>query len=75
MVEAMACCKPVVTLDDAHIPFDIKKRTHITSQDGLANVLKNRDFNCDIKSNYRFAKEHSIENMSNQMIKVYKSLI
>lgn len=74
MVEAMACCKPVVTLDDAFIPYDIKKITHISSKEDLVNTLKNRSFDCDIKSNLKFAKEHSIENMANNMVNIYNDI-
>lgn len=75
MVEAMACCKPVVTLDDSHIPSDVKKRTYKTTKEDLVDVLKNRNYECDIKSNYKFAKEHSIENMANGMMNVYNQLL
>lgn len=38
-------------------------------------ILKNRNYECDIKSNYKFAKEHSIENMANGMMNVYNQLL
>lgn len=75
MVEAMACCKPVVTLEDAFIPEDVKKRTHVTNKSNLAEVLKTRDFNCDIESNLKFAKEHSVEIMASNMMKIYKNMV
>jgi hypothetical protein len=71
----MACGKPVVTLDDAYIPNDIKRRTHITTKSNLAQTLKEKHFECNIKSNLKFAKEHSTDNMANQMIKIYKSIL
>lgn len=75
IVEAMACAKPVVTLDDAYIPYDIKNKTHISTKLDLVNVLEDKNFHCDIKSNLKFAKEHSPEIMAKQMIEVYKGLI
>ncbi|MDR3223031.1 MAG: glycosyltransferase family 4 protein [Methanobrevibacter sp.] len=75
MVEAMACGKPVITLEDSQIPHDIKNKTHISSINTLANDLKNRDFDCDIKSNLEFAKEHSPEKMAKEIIEVYKSIL
>ncbi|MGL4670403.1 MAG: glycosyltransferase [Methanobacteriaceae archaeon] len=75
LVEAMACGKPVITLVDGYIPSDIKDRTFVTSELNLANVLTNREFKCNIKSNIQFAKEHSIENMAKEMIKVYDDMI
>lgn len=74
MVEAMACCKPVITLEDAFIPEDVKKRTHITTKSNLAALLKSRDFTCDIESNLKFAKEHTIENMTKNIMNIYKSI-
>jgi len=75
IVEAMMCAKPVVTLDDANIPFDIKNRTHISSIQNLANDLKNKNFKCDIDSNLNFAKkEHSIKKFGKKMVEVYESI-
>ena len=74
MVEAMACGKQVVTLNDAIIPTDIKEKTTVATKENLADVLKNREFNCDIRKNIEFYKEHSIENISNKLMKVYESI-
>ena len=74
MVEAMACEKQVVTLNDAVIPTDIKEKTTVTTKENLADVLTNREFNCDIKKNIEFYKQHSIENISNKLMKVYESI-
>jgi glycosyltransferase involved in cell wall biosynthesis len=72
IVEAMACGKQVITLEDAFIPSDIKNRTHISSN--LAADLKEMDFQCDINSNLRFAEEHSPENMKKDMVKIYRNI-
>ena len=74
MVEAMACGKPIVTLNDASIPSDVKEKTTITTKEDLPNVLKNREFDCDIKKNIEFYKQHSLENISNNIKKVYESI-
>ncbi|MDR2830619.1 MAG: hypothetical protein LBB45_06270, partial [Methanobrevibacter sp.] len=73
MVEAMKCEVPVVTLDDAYIPSDVKNKTHISSINKLSKDLIHGKFDCDIKSNLKFAKEHSIKNMVEETKKVYKS--
>jgi len=72
IVEAMACGKQVITLEDAFIPIDIKNKTHISSN--LATDLKEMDFHCDIKNNLRFAEKHSLENMRKNMVKIYRNI-
>ncbi|MDR3222868.1 MAG: glycosyltransferase [Methanobrevibacter sp.] len=71
MIEAMKCEKPVVTLDNAHLLSDVRNRTHISSINELSNDLKNKVFDCDIKSNLEFAKEHSIKIMVEETKKIY----
>ena len=62
IVEAMACKKPVVVLDDAIIPWDVKRRCVIV--DKLDYVLGNKEYlerickGVDIEGNYTWAKEH-----------------
>ncbi|MDR0911467.1 MAG: glycosyltransferase family 4 protein [Methanobrevibacter sp.] len=72
IVEAMACSVPTITLDDAYIPNDLKNRTVVTSNDNFANVLKEKHFDVDIKSNLNFVKEHSQEKIAKQLVDVYK---
>ena len=74
IVEAMACAKPVVTLDDGIIPTNIKERTTITTKENLADTLKNREFNCDIKANIEFYKQHSIDSISGRLVKIYEKI-
>ncbi|WP_462316312.1 glycosyltransferase family 4 protein [Methanobrevibacter sp.] len=74
MVEAMACGKPVITLSDAIIPTDVKEKTTIVTKENLANALENREFDCDIKKNIEFYKQHSTENISKRLLKVYKRI-
>lgn len=74
MVEAMACEKPVVTLEDAKIPEEIKNLTTISKKDDLADILKNKDFKSNIKEGLNFAKLHSIDNTSMEMMKIYEEI-
>lgn len=74
IVEAMACEKPVITLEDSNIPSNLKERTFICSKDELPNVLVNKTYSCDIKCNLEFFKEHSVENISSKLMKVYESV-
>ena len=74
IVEAMACEKPVITLDDSEITKDVKERTYVCSKEDLANVLRDRTYKCDIKSNVEFFKEHSIEKRAKQFIDVYNEI-
>ena len=74
IVEAMACSLPVITLDDAAIPEDLKKRTFISRYKSLADDLKKREFNIDIESNLKFVDKHSQEKISKQLIDLYKKV-
>lgn len=74
IVEAMACAKPVITLEDAQIPSNLKEKTFTCSKEELADVLSNRTYFCDIKKNIEFFKEHSIENIGPKLLKVYESI-
>lgn len=74
IVEAMACGKPVITLDDSDIPGVIKERCTVCSKENLHEVLREKEFSCDIKSNIEFYKEHSIENTGLKLMKLYESI-
>ena len=74
IVEAMACEKPVITLNDSDIPSNIKEKTFVCSKEELAEVLLNRTFSCDLKRNVEFFKEHSIENIASKLLDVYDSI-
>lgn len=74
IVEAMGCGKPVITLSDADITQNLKEKTFVCSKNDLANVLANREYECDIKGNMEFYKEHSIEKISSRLMKVYESI-
>jgi len=78
-VEAMACMKPVVVLEDAIIPWEIKKRCVIIEnlQIALGNrtYLENLCKYIDYEGNYQFAKEHSWDNCVEEHIKLYEEII
>lgn len=74
IVEAMACGKPVITLDDSKIPSNLKEKTFVCTKDELPKVLANKDYKCNIKNNLKFSKEHSIENIGSKLMKVYESI-
>jgi len=75
IVEAMACGKPVITLEDAIIPEDIKSRTFIVELSNLTKILKNQEFECDIIKNLKFAKEHSWDRLVKKMFEIYNNVI
>ena len=74
IVEAMACEKPVITLEDADIPNEVKEKTFICSEDELYKVLRDRTYKCDIKSNLQFYKSHTIEKRAEKIINIYKNI-
>ena len=74
IVEAMACGKPVITLEDSDIPSNLKEKTFVCKKEELADVLANRTYSCDIKGNIEFFKEHSIENIASKLMKIYESI-
>lgn len=73
-VEAMACGIPVVSLQDALIPDDVKSRTHIVSEADLPELLEERNFNCDIKANLKFAREHDWGKLADQTEAIYEEV-
>ena len=74
IVEAMACGKPVITLDDSNIPSNLKEKTFVCKKEELSEVLCNRTYSCDTKRNIEFFKEHSIENIASKLMMVYESI-
>jgi len=78
-VEAMACRKPVIVLNDAIIPWEVKSRCVIVedlefvlgSKSCLEGLLKSIDYD----GNYRFAKEHSWDKCIDEYIELYKEVL
>ncbi len=79
IVEAMACKKPVVVLEDAIIPKDLKGRCVVVGS--LRGFFKDKDRinnlkeEVDIEANYLFAKEHSWEKCAQQYEETYKEIV
>lgn len=74
-VEAMMCRTPVVSLEDALIPNDVKRRTHCVESENLSKLLRDGVFDCDIDANYEFAKKHSWNNCAERTLKIYEEVI
>jgi len=75
IIEAMACGVPVVTLDDAIIPYEVKSRTCVVSQVELHEILVERSFSCDIGANIKFARLHDWNRTVELTEAVYKEII
>jgi len=74
LVEAMACGTPLISLDDALIPNDVKMRTHVVSEAGLPKLLKERKFNCDVDANLEFAHGHDWDKFVDMTEAVYEGV-
>jgi glycosyltransferase involved in cell wall biosynthesis len=73
IIEAFACKKPVVVLNDALIPEEIKSRCVV--MENLADFFRNMKMPDNLENNYAFAKEHTWDNCVEQYIKIYQSLV
>lgn len=74
MIEAMACGKPVVTLQDAIMPDEVKDRTIVTTPEKLTETLLGLKFRRKIKTkreNIRWAQAHRWGKTVGETIKVY----
>jgi len=77
-IEAMACNKPVVILDDAIFPEDVRKHcisvynfTELfNSQSTIDTILSMNQY----QVNYKWAKSHSWDNCIDEHIKLYKEI-
>jgi len=78
IVEAMACKKPVVVLQDADIPWEIKKRCVVVDNLGMAlanrGYLERRIKMIDIEDNYRFAKGHDWDRCVSRYVELYREI-
>jgi glycosyltransferase involved in cell wall biosynthesis len=79
IVEAMACKRPVVILDDAIIPMEIKQRCVLIPELEylLCNTtyLERRCQEINYAGNYKFAKEHTWEAAVDKYLKVYGEVL
>lgn len=73
IIEAMACKKPVVVLEDAIIPEEIKSRCIVV--ESLEKYFKSPQIDINIEDNYRFAKLHSWETCVEEYIKLYQEVL
>jgi len=77
-VEAMACKKPVIVLDDAIIPWEVKGRCIIV--DNLNAVFDDFDLlgkmceAVDYDSNYKWARLHNWEETISEYLKLYREV-
>jgi len=72
IVEAFACKKPVVVLEDTFMPDDVKLRC--TLVENLAGFLKNPKHTCNIEENYEFARMHDWDECVAEYIELYKQI-
>lgn len=79
IVEAMACEKPVVVLQDAIIPSDVKDRC-IAVEDlnetlsSIANI-ENLCGGADVDDNYQWAKSHDWNRTVEEYLKLYREVL
>jgi len=78
IVEAMACKKPVIVLDDAIIPWEVKKRCMIVRDLDVAlgskQYLEGLCKSIDIEGNYEWAKEHDWKKSVGEYVKLYEEI-
>lgn len=78
-VEAMACKKPVIILEDAIIPWEVKKRCIIVENLGelFGNMryLKKMCRGVDIEGNYEWAKSHNWNTTIDEYTKLYEEVV
>jgi glycosyltransferase involved in cell wall biosynthesis len=78
-VEAMACKKPVVVLDDAIMPQEVKERcVAVTNLEDTLSSIPNIENLCggtDIDDNYQWAKSHDWDDCLSKYIELYKEVI
>lgn len=77
MIEAMACGKPVVTLEDAIMPDEVKSRTTVTTPGGLTEtLLKMKDKGCrESKENIEWARSHRWEKTVAETVEIYEGVV
>lgn len=75
-VEAMACKKPVVLLDDVVMPDEIKKRCIVVSdlRSFFAKDMESRIAEVDYEGNYAFAKSHDWEKTVDDYEALYREV-
>ncbi len=78
IIEAMACQRPVIVLDDASLPIEISRRC--VSVETLEHLFANPSYfetRCTVnnyESNYRWAKTHKWETTVSQYLELYEEV-
>jgi len=73
IVEALACGRPVVTLDDAIIPRDIKSHTVSISVNELTSIMENPPK--PAREDVKWAQQHRWSTVIDKILDAYKSLV
>jgi len=73
IVEALACGKPVITLEDAQIPSEVKEHTYIVSEKDLPAVLENPPKKAR-KKDIKWAQNHKWSKVVDKIIEVYEGI-
>lgn len=73
IVEALACGKPVVTLEDAIIPEEVKEHTYVVSKKDLPAVIENPPR--VKKKDVEWAQKHRWSVVVDQIVEVYEDVI
>lgn len=76
MVEAMACKKPVVVMEDSIIPEEIKRRCiNVGGIPGLTEFIRKPFYSPDVEEeNYKFAKSHNWAESVLEYVKLYNRI-
>lgn len=78
LIEAMACGKPTVVLEDSDIPAEIKKRCIVVKDltDFLEDLNTSKEIlkEVDLESNLKFAETHKWENTAKEYYKLYEEI-
>lgn len=78
-VEAMACRKPVIVLNDAIIPQEVKSRCIIVEDLnvtlGTPDYLTGLIYYVDYDGNEEFAKEHNWDKCVDEYVELYKEIV
>jgi glycosyltransferase involved in cell wall biosynthesis len=79
IVEAMACGKPVVVLEDSNIPIEVRSRCIIISNLGDLlrdwELLYNKIVSINIEDNEKWARSHSWDKCAEEYEELYKRIL
>ena len=72
IVEAFACNKPAVVLEDGLIPEEVKSRCTVV--DNLIQFFQNPKHSCDVQANFQFARLHNWDSCVQGYIDLYERI-